>query len=106
MNEIIVKILYVYLFFLAMLNIFLSIKIGICVDKYRISYGKLYDSIILITILSMIQAFQSLNLILGPVTKTWWIPLACKQLSLYIYLGILIYARKFSKKLTQGEIHE
>lgn len=104
-----IKFAYALLFCFSVLCLVMSIKLGYKSDEAGEQlHPVLYILYVIIFMLSIIQAYQCLLLLLGPTTKMWWVPLVCKHLSLWVYFFILKFlnwrhfldARPEAKKVT------
>lgn len=85
-----IKFAYALLFCFSVLCLVMSIKLGYKSDETGEQlHPVLYILYVIIFMLSIIQAYQCLLLLLGPTTKMWWVPLFCKHLSLWVYFFIL-----------------
>ena len=88
MTDLIIKLGYCYLLALALISAWRSCAFGLAIDRSgRCLHPILHAEYGLIVILSFIQTFLCVNLILAPVPeKTWWLPFICKQSSLVFYI--------------------
>lgn len=88
--EMYIKLAYAILFCFSIYCLVLAIKLGYMSDKAGLQlHPVLYILYVIIFGLSIIQSYQCLLLVLGPVTQLWAIPLVCKHLSLWMYYFIL-----------------
>lgn len=88
--EILAKLCYTYLFVLVMVTARLCVKVGLRADREGKALSPVLNALhLLIFGLAFVQSYQVFSLIVSPIGPTWWIPLICKQASLYAYIIIL-----------------
>ena len=88
--EILAKIGYFGLFALVIVTGALCFRIGQRTDNESRPLSPVLNALHLFILgLVFVQGYQVFSLIINPLTETWWIPLVCKQSSLWAYIIIL-----------------
>ena len=94
MLTILIKTLYCYLFGLAVYVSVTAVKMGLAFDKHEVPiHPVLYAMHVMILGLGCIQIYQTVNLIIMPLTGLWWVPFICKHFSLILYIVFLRFIK-------------
>lgn len=83
---ILIKIGYGILFMLALTALIRSIIVSAMLKDLKTDYNILLKyTLIAIIYLSIIQSYQCIDMMVGKIEKSWWIPFFCKHGALWFY---------------------
>lgn len=89
-TEHIIRAFQIYLLLLSICALFVTLWVGPRINKLRFHGAHIYYCYVFILLLSGVQIKQVLEMLANPIGATWWYALFCKQLSLAVYLTIVM----------------